>query len=579
MSEAREQVAEVESVRRLLQPRSVAVISSGETGAIGRQVLRCVLAAGFAGPVYPVESSPAPGDRRPYMTILHVPERVDLAVVAVDPATLYPIVEDCARMGVGALMVVTEDLPAPSPADSPTRTGSVRELVGFARRNGMRLIGPGARGLLNTDPAVRLNATLDTRVRHPGGVSLATQEGGVATQELRGDGKAGHRFHELGVRNWVALGSKADVSGNDLLSYWESDNETSAIALSLASFGNPRHFVRTVRRVARARPVVAAYPEHGPDDTVLLAQLGVIRVDNCDELIDAVIRVQGTGDERRSPLSSASDERIADPIAERIAEYRSWRARPAGDSPPLDELDLSVVSDLATSFLDRNDEGGPLSPEQAMQVCRAIGVSTLKTRRVVTADEAVAVAAHVGYPVAMKAASETLDYRDRTAWLHLDLRDDVSVREAFDALDESLGDDMGGALLQPMAASGVPTAVVARRDERFDAVLTLHGGTGGRHGTGPRVPHVLPLSDTEAIHLVETAAPTVFGADATPPGADQALAEVLLRVAHVAAECPEVVELALDPLVLTPDGAQALDVKVRVASARSGPPPEVRHLA
>ncbi|HEU4423710.1 MAG TPA: acetate--CoA ligase family protein, partial [Pilimelia sp.] len=169
-----------------------------------------------------------------------------------------------------------------------------------ARDHGMRLVGPNCIGVINTDPAVKLNASFAPATPPHGGLAVASQSGAVGIAVLDHAIRTG-----CGISSFVSLGNKADVSGNDLIAYWFDDPTTSAVALYLESFGNPRKFARTVRALARRKPVLAvksgrsaagrrAGVSHtaaaaAPDVTVdaLFAQAGVVRADNLGELLDA----------------------------------------------------------------------------------------------------------------------------------------------------------------------------------------------------------------------------------------------------------------------------------------------------
>src|SRR3970282_1676136 len=125
-------------------------------------------------------------------------------------------------------------------------------LTETVRQQGMRMIGPNCFGLLNTDPAICLNATFTSPFPPSGRRAMATQSGALGLAIL-----AAARRLQLGVSSFVSLGNKADVSTNDLLQYWEDDPSTDIILLYLESFGNPRRFARIARRVARRKPIVA----------------------------------------------------------------------------------------------------------------------------------------------------------------------------------------------------------------------------------------------------------------------------------------------------------------------------------
>ncbi|GGO91310.1 hypothetical protein GCM10012280_38860 [Wenjunlia tyrosinilytica] len=300
---ARELRAEARSVRRLLSPRSVAVVGTGrQPGGVGRTVLGNLLASGFTGRLHAVNKAFEPGRETlepegvpAYRSVTEIPEPVDLAVIAVPAQSALEAVADCGRHEVQGLVVV---------AAGYTETGEEgrdrqRELVRRARADGMRVIGPNAFGIVNASPDIRLNASLAPETPLCGRVGLFTQSGAIGIALLAGLHRRG-----IGLSSFVSVGNRADVSGNDLLQYWHEDPDTDVVLMYLESFGNPRKFTRLARRTARTKPVVVvkggrhtasgipaghAVPStRVPDATAdaLFRQAGVIRVDTVTELLD-----------------------------------------------------------------------------------------------------------------------------------------------------------------------------------------------------------------------------------------------------------------------------------------------------
>ena len=255
-----------------------------------------LLAGGFNGAVYPV--NPAGGEIAglPAATsVSELPVPVDLAVIAVPAPNVASVVESCGEQGVGGLVVISAGF-AETGADGAT---AERELVTVARRHGMRLVGPNCMGVVNTAPDVSMNATFAPVAPLRGRIAFASQSGGLGIAILS---EATRR--DLGMSSFVSVGNKADVSGNDLLRYWEEDANTDVILLYLESFGNPRHFSQIARRIARKKPIIAVKSGRSgagsrgasshtaamatPDASVdaLFRQAGVIRVDTLEELFD-----------------------------------------------------------------------------------------------------------------------------------------------------------------------------------------------------------------------------------------------------------------------------------------------------
>jgi acyl-CoA synthetase (NDP forming)/RimJ/RimL family protein N-acetyltransferase len=288
--ERREHRAEARSVERILRPASVAVIGASATpGSTGHRLFTHLLAGGFVGPVYPVNpnvdhvaSVPAHPD------VGSVPGPVDLAVVATPAEAVAGVVAECAEAGVRGLVVVADGFAEAGPGGAALE----REVLEVARRGGLRVMGPRSMGVVNT--TLGLHATYVPVHPPRGRLGILSQSGAIGMALL--DRAAARR---IGVSSFAAVGDKVDVSGNDLLQYWEDDPDTDVVLLHLESFGNPRKFARIARRVAASTPVVVVKSGRGSTgagptpvaDTeaavdALLAQAGVIRAGTIGEAFD-----------------------------------------------------------------------------------------------------------------------------------------------------------------------------------------------------------------------------------------------------------------------------------------------------
>ncbi|MGU3294409.1 bifunctional acetate--CoA ligase family protein/GNAT family N-acetyltransferase [Williamsia sp. M5A3_1d] len=291
---SREVGSEARSVSNLLAPSSVAIIgASADRRKVGNALLANVIEGGFNGPVFPVNAEArAVRGIRAYASVRDIPDPVDLAVVAVPADTVGDVLQDCLSKGVKTMVVVSAGFAESGDAGAVAE----RTLVHEIRAHGMRLVGPNALGVINTDPDIALNATLAPRVPGPGRVGFFCQSGALGIAIL----DAAARRH-LGLSTFVSAGNRADLSGNDLLQYWDSDPRTDVILLYLESFGNPRKFSRLARRVSRNKPIVAVKsgrsavsPSQERRDSTLddasaravLEQSGVIQVDTIADLFD-----------------------------------------------------------------------------------------------------------------------------------------------------------------------------------------------------------------------------------------------------------------------------------------------------
>jgi len=296
--ERREADSAVAAVKRFLEARSIAVIgASRDRMAIGGALFRNIIEADFNGPVYPVNrDSPVVQSVAAYKSVLDCPDPVDLAFIVVPARFVVPTARECAKKGVKALVVISSGF-------SEIGGDGVRlqeELVKVCRESGMRLIGPNCMGIINTKAGVSLNGQFAPPRSIPGRLGFLSQSGALGYAIIDQVNKLG-----LGMSSFISVGNKADISSNDMIQYWESDEDTDVILLHLESFGNPRKFARLAKRVARKKPIVVvksgrsaagfrATQSHtgalvaASDVTVeaLFKQSGIIRTDSLEEMFD-----------------------------------------------------------------------------------------------------------------------------------------------------------------------------------------------------------------------------------------------------------------------------------------------------
>jgi acyl-CoA synthetase (NDP forming)/GNAT superfamily N-acetyltransferase len=703
--QSREHRAEARSIARLLTPRSVAVIgASRNPESVGHAVLVNLLRSGFQGPVYPI--NPRAGhvaSVRSYPSVGDVPEDVDLAVLAIPAPAVVEVIEECARKGVRGLVVMSGGFSEVGPAGLAPE----RALVATARANGMRLIGPNCLGVMNTASDVRLNASLAPALPGRGRAGFLSESGALGLAILES-----LRSRELGLSTFVSAGNRADVSGNDLLQYWEDDPATDVVLLHFESFGNPRKFARLARRLGKRKPIVAVKSGGAvasrltraadPDRVVdaLFRQAGVIRVDTLAQLFDVaqVLTTQPLPAGRRvavvgnsaaparlaadacggnglevAPLSDATRESLrsalgpdvvignplvlkqdsgpaafdsalssvlADPVIDavvtlfipalykpdtavakvlsaastngtkpvvsvylgfggfplapqgdpgdapprgsvpsfpspdvavaalaRTAAYAEWRRRREGVVPVIAGVDEDGARELVTDALRASPEGGPLLSELVNRLLAMYGVRVWPAILVASVEEAVAGAAEVGYPVALKATAESLRHRPELGTVRLDIASEDELRAAYQAMTERLGGATAGLAVQAMAPPGVAVVVRTAEDPSFGALVSFGVSGVATDLLGDHAFRILPLTDVDAAELVRTvrAAPLLFGYRGTEPVDVAALEQLLLRVGRLADDLPEVAELELNPVIVGPSGTSVLRASARIA--------------
>ena len=293
------------AIARFLKPATIAVVGASRNPlAIGGLVFDNALRGGFHGTVYPVNpNATAVQGVATYATLADCPTVPDLVMVCVPAPLVNDVIEEAGQFGVKAACVISAGF-----AEVAGGAQLQDELLARARSHGMRLIGPNCMGLMNGHAAIRMNTTFSRTFPRPGRVSMSSQSGALGLAVLEHVERLG-----LGISTFVSVGNKADLSGNDLLLYWEEDEDTDVILMYLESFGNPRKFSRIARRISRLKPIVAvksgrtsagerAASSHtaaiSAGDTAvgaLFGQAGVIRTDTLEEMFDVATMLASQG--------------------------------------------------------------------------------------------------------------------------------------------------------------------------------------------------------------------------------------------------------------------------------------------
>lgn len=341
VARSREQRAAARSIARLFEPTSVAVVgASRRKDSLGNQMLRAISAGGFTGrlsAIHPTADSVAGVSA--YPSLAAAPGPIDLAVVAVPAESVEDVIEDAARAGVHGLLVVSSGYAEVGPEGAARQ----RSLVRLVRGYGMRLVGPNALGLINTDSRVRLMSALSKQPPLRGRIGVFCHSaaiGGVLLDRFR--------QRSLGLSSFISGGNRADVSSPDVLHHWAQDPATAVVALHLEGIANPAKLIRVARDVSRRMPIVAlragrtsqAYPIGTkvrrttlPASGVaeLFRQAGVIEVDSLDRLLDvcALLACQPLPRGNRVAIIAESAE-TANVAAETVSATRL-----ASSGPPI----------------------------------------------------------------------------------------------------------------------------------------------------------------------------------------------------------------------------------------------------
>ena len=278
-------------------PRAIAVIgASRHKEKVGYAIMHNLVVNEYGGTLYPINpNAESVHSVRCYPSISDVPGPVDLAIMVVPAPLVLNIMEECGRKGVKGAVVITAGFKEIGGKGENLE----KRLRAVAKKHDIAMIGPNCMGIINTHPDIQMDATFAPTPPLPGHISFMSQSGAL------GVGILDHaRTLRLGISQFVSLGNKADVSGNDLLEYWENDPNTKIILMYIENVGNPRNFLKIARRLTKKKPVIAvksgrteagakAALSHtaslaGSDVAVdaLFGQCGVIRVNTIEELFD-----------------------------------------------------------------------------------------------------------------------------------------------------------------------------------------------------------------------------------------------------------------------------------------------------
>jgi acetyl coenzyme A synthetase (ADP forming)-like protein len=294
----------MKTLDRIFRPKSIAVIgATPRRGTIGRQLLQNIVDYGFNGVLFPVNPKyKYISSIKCYPSVLDIPDPVDLAIIVVPKEHVLRVAEECGRKGVGGLVIISAGFKEVG-GEGAKREAALDEL---RKKHGFRVVGPNCMGTVNTDPHVHLNATFAPLEPVEGSLAFMSQSGALGVAILLMQKKL-----HLGVSQFVSVGNKLDVSGSDLLEYWERDKQTKVIALYLESFGDPRRFTTLARRITRKKPIIvvksgttAAGSRAATSHTgalaaldiaadALLYQCGVMRVSTIEEMMDVARALAG----------------------------------------------------------------------------------------------------------------------------------------------------------------------------------------------------------------------------------------------------------------------------------------------
>jgi acetyltransferase len=285
------------SLDSIFRPKSIAIVgASRKKGSIGRNIMYNLLDYEFNGPIFPVNpSAHVIHSIKCYPSIKDIPDNVDQAIIVVPKGLAVQAAEECGEKGVKGIVVITAGFKEVG-GDGIKLEEQLEKVI---RKYSMRCVGPNCMGVINTDPEYSMDATFAPAFPHRGNIGFLSQSGALGAAILEHA-----RDLNLGISQFISVGNKLDISGNDIIEYWAQDERTQVILLYLESFGNPRKFTKLARDIVKRKPIIAvksgrtwagakAASSHtgalaGLDvgSHALFEQCGVLRVNTVERLFD-----------------------------------------------------------------------------------------------------------------------------------------------------------------------------------------------------------------------------------------------------------------------------------------------------
>jgi acetate---CoA ligase (ADP-forming) len=280
-------VGQSPELEELFQPESIAVVgASNKPGKVGTTLFRNLLQAGFRGVAYPVNpSSKSVSGVRCYPHVSDLPESPELGVVIVPAPSVAGLVDELGRAGTKGLVIISAGFREVGDAGAALEA----EVVRRAAKYRMSIVGPNCFGVINTDPAVSLNATFSENLPPRGNIAFVSQSGALGAGILQ------YGISErIGFSRFVSVGNRAGIDENDLLRSLGRDEKTKVILLYVESLADGRRFLETAREITEQKPVLviksgrtAAGERAARSHTGSLAQSGR------DQLYDALFEQSG----------------------------------------------------------------------------------------------------------------------------------------------------------------------------------------------------------------------------------------------------------------------------------------------
>ena len=536
---------------KIMKPRSIAVVgASTKQHTIGSDIMKRLREYGYAGPVYPVNPKGGVIEGLPaYATVLDIPGEVDLAVIIVNARFVLQTIDQCHEKGIKGLCVISAGF-------KETGTEGARleaELLERVRRYGMRCVGPNCLGVVNTHPAVRMDACFAEALPERGNIGFVSQSGALGGGILNI-----LRDLNLGFAQFISIGNQADVNAETALEYWEGDEDVRQILLYMESIQNPANFRRIASRLSKKKPVLAlkagrsaAGASAASSHTGSLAGADLAADVNVPFFMYVEEAVEGLA---------------------RLNEQRLWIERPEGVLPDFKVDGERARNIIRTALADGRDQ---LTTRESIDVLDAYGVRVCRAGFAADEDAAVAVADRIGYPVVMKMTSKTTSHKTDVGGVRVNIGSAEALRAEYRDLvakldERGLLDGLEGVIIQEMVKGSREMVCGIATDPQYGPMLMF--GLGGVFVEVMKdvAFRIAPVTDTDARDMVRSvkAYKLLQGARGTTPADIAKVEETLLRLSQLVTDLPFIDELDINPLMISEKTGEPIAVDGRIKVRR-----------
>ncbi|MCQ2790207.1 MAG: CoA-binding protein, partial [bacterium] len=277
-----------EQLDKIMKPKSIAVVgASTKEHTIGSDIMKRLQEYDFQGEIYPI--NPKGGiieGKQAYTSVLEVPADIDLALIVVNSKFVLSTIDQCNEKGIKGLCIITAGFKETGKEGAELES----QLVAKLKEYGMRAVGPNCLGVVNTDPAIKMDGCFAESLPERGHIGFVSQSGALGGGILNI-----LKDLNLGFAQFISIGNQADINAETALEYWENDDDVEQMLLYMESIANPANFRKLATRISKKKPILAlkagrsaagasAASSHtgslaGADKAAnaLLAQSGVIR--------------------------------------------------------------------------------------------------------------------------------------------------------------------------------------------------------------------------------------------------------------------------------------------------------------